>query len=175
MVIMDMKRDHRKLSPQKQEATRRAALRDFKAGMGKTAIANKYGVSRQALYNWIDAHRRDPRHGLDIHPRGRRCRLGPRQLARLDRMLVKGPLACGFKTQVWTLPRIRDLVEKTFGVHYHWAHLSRILHGLGFSPQKPQRRATERDEPAIETWRKTIFPPDPSKSGPRGKTPGISR
>lgn len=172
---MGAKRDHRTLSPQQQEATRRAALRDFQAGMGKTAIANKYGVSRQALYNWIDAQRRDPRHGLDARPRGRPCRLAPRQLARLDRMLVKGPRACGFQTQVWTLPRIRDLVEKTFGVRYHWAHLSRLLRGLGFSPQKPQRRATERDEAAIQTWRKAVFPPNPSKSRPRGKTPRLSR
>jgi transposase len=143
--------------------------------MGKTAVARKYGVSRQALYNWIAAHRADPRHGLDARARGRPSRLTPRQLARLDRMLVKGPRAQGFKTDVWTLPRVRDLVERTFGVRYHWAHFSRLLRRLGFTPQKPQRRAVERDDPAIERWRKKVFPPDPPKRGPRRKTPGISR
>jgi transposase len=170
-IIMERTRDLRQCTPQEQEATRRAALRDFKAGMGKTAVARKYGVSRQALYNWIAAYRRDPRHGLDAHTRGRPSRLTPKQLERLDRMLVEGPRAHGFKTQVWTLPRVRDLVEKTFGVRYHWAHFSRLLRRLGFTPQKPQRRASERDEPAIEKWRKRVFPPDPPKSRPRGKTP----
>ena len=66
--------------------------------------------------------------------------------------MVKGARAAGFATELWTCPRVAEWIEQHFGVSYHVDHVGRLLHSLGFSPQKPQRRAIERDEQAIEHW-----------------------
>jgi hypothetical protein len=61
-------------------------------------------------------------------------------------------------TDLWTCPRVGWLIEQQFGVHYHPAHVSRMLHGLGFSPQKPARRAIERNEERIRAWIEQDWP-----------------
>lgn len=73
-------------------------------------------------------------------------------------MLLEGPLAAGFPTDLWTLTRVAQVIERHFGVKYHPGHVWRILRDLGWSPQKPERRARERDEEAIERWRKEDWP-----------------
>ena len=72
--------------------------------------------------------------------------------------MIAGPLAAGFETDLWTCPRVAQVVRREFGISYHPDHLGRILHVLGFSPQKPQRRARERDEAAIKRWREKDWP-----------------
>jgi len=76
--------------------------------------------------------------------------LSSRQRAQLVKLLLKGAKANGFSTDLWTLPRVSELIECTFGVHYHPAHVWKVLRGEGWSCQKPERRAKERDEAAIE-------------------------
>ena len=61
-------------------------------------------------------------------------------------------------TDLWTCPRVSWLIQRQFGVHYHAAHVSRVLHGLGFSPQRPTRRALERDEERIRAWIEQDWP-----------------
>ena len=61
-----------------------------------------------------------------------------------------------FATDVWTCPRV--VIARRFGVQYHVDHLSRLLRALGWSPQKPQRQAIERDEQAIRGWIKNTWP-----------------
>ncbi len=73
-------------------------------------------------------------------------------------MLLRGAKAAGFPTDLWTCPRIAKVIEERFGVHYHVDHIGRMLHALGWSPQKPQRRALERDEEAIGRWTKEDWP-----------------
>src|SRR5580704_12971076 len=70
-----------------------------------------------------------------------------------SRLLLKGPLAYGYRTNLWTTARIAELVEREFGVCYHRDHIGRLMHSLGWSVQKPERRALERDEEAIERWK----------------------
>src|SRR5205807_1788602 len=74
------------------------------------------------------------------------------QRAQLPALLAKGAEAFGFRGDLWTTPRIADLIHRQFAVHYHPAHVSRILRDLGWSPQQPEERATQRDEEAIATW-----------------------
>jgi transposase len=84
--------------------------------------------------------------------------LRARDLTRLRRLLMKGAVAAGLPTDLWTCPRVCWLIQREFDVHYHPAHLSRLLHGLGFSPQKPTRRALERDEQRIQAWIEQDWP-----------------
>jgi transposase len=79
--------------------------------------------------------------------------LAQEQKEALLEMLRQGPLAAGFATDLWTLARVAKVIEDHFGVKYHPGRVWHILRGLGWSPQKPERRARERDEEATRRWR----------------------
>jgi transposase len=117
------------------------------------------GVKRQTVYRWrgvlegggIDALR-------EMSKGGRPAQLGAGELSRLYTVLLEGAGAHGFATPLWTLKRVRQWIERTFGVRYSEVHVWRLLGQLGFSNQKPDRRALERDPAAIEHWRKRTWP-----------------
>jgi transposase len=67
-------------------------------------------------------------------------------------VLLKGAKAFGYDTDLWTCPRIAEVIRGRFGVRYHVDHVGRLLHSLGWSPQRPQRRAAERDEQKVRHW-----------------------
>jgi transposase len=76
----------------------------------------------------------------------------------LEKALLKGARAAGYATDLWTCPRVAELIARRFGVRYHVDHIGRLLHSLGWSPQKPTRRAIERDEAGIQRWIKEEWP-----------------
>jgi transposase len=76
----------------------------------------------------------------------------------LTRLLLKGAGACGFSTDLWTQRRVAQVIQREFGVRYHPHHLWRVLIGLGWSCQKPETRARERNEPAIAHWKRYHWP-----------------
>ena len=97
--------------------------------------------------------------GLEPHPHpGRTAFLTVQQKQELVTVLEEGALAFGFRTDRWTCPRVAHVIEQSFGVTYHTAHVGRILHELGWTYQKPEQRARERDERTILRWRKRDWP-----------------
>ncbi len=74
-------------------------------------------------------------------------------MEQLPDLLVRDPQGYGFEGEVWTCPRITVVIKQVYGVQYHPAHVSRLLKQLAWTPQKPEVRATQRDEAAIEAWR----------------------
>jgi transposase len=84
---------------------------------------------------------------------------------RLEQDLLRGAQAAGFETDLWTCPRVAQWIQRRFRVRYHPDHVCRLLHALGWSPQKPQRRAIERDEKAIRRWMRDTW--SPVKKKPR--------
>ncbi|NWG73561.1 MAG: winged helix-turn-helix domain-containing protein [Rubrivivax sp.] len=76
----------------------------------------------------------------------------------LSRMLVAGALQAGFATELWTVKRVRSVIEREFGVQYSQTGCWELLRNLGFSPQKPEKRATQLDEAAILTWKRQTWP-----------------
>jgi transposase len=85
-------------------------------------------------------------------------RLSKEQRARLAELLAYDAQTYGFRGKVWTCERVSELISRHFGVRYHPAHVSRLLKSLGLSLQKPQRRANQRDEEAIESWKEERWP-----------------
>lgn len=130
------------------------------AGKTPAEAARAVGVARQTAYTWkavldeggIDALRAMP-------PRGRPARLDEQQLQTLGRLLLDKPTTHGFGTELWTLKRIGVLIQRRWGVTFSQTHIWRILGELGFSVQKPDKRAIERDEDAVQTWRRKTWPP----------------
>lgn len=88
---------------------------------------------------------------------GRPPRLTLPQKQGLLLMLLWGPEAYGWKTQVWTTKRIAQLIRQRYGISYHPDHIGRVLHQLGWTVQKPERRAVERNEAAIQRWTDTAW------------------
>ena len=136
------------------EERRRLAVRMIEQGMTQAKVAQAVGATRVSVYRWWKAYKEGGEGGLVAKPHpGRRPKLGERERERLVRLLLEGARKFGYDTDLWTLPRVTEVIEMEFGVSYHPSQVWRILRGLGWSCQKPERRARERDEEAIRRWR----------------------
>jgi len=91
------------------------------------------------------------------HP-GPKPRLNEKQKRRLVKVLLAGPRKAGYRNDLWTCPRVAEVIARTFGVKYHPAHVWKILRSLGWTPQKPEQRARERNEADIRRWRSHEWP-----------------
>jgi transposase len=117
-------------------------------------------VCHQIVSDWRTAWRRSGRDGLRAAGRaGRLPKVTREQLDQVETELTKGAAANGYANDVWTLQRVAEVIERVTGVHYHPARVWHILrHGLGWSWQRPARRATERNDDAIHRWVKKRWP-----------------
>lgn len=136
-----------------REARRMEAVRRKKAGESVASIAADLGVGANAVYQWAKQASVQGVGSLKLKPRsGRKVKLAKKHWDRLGKLVLDGPRACGFNTELWTLTLIGELIQKEFGVEYHPDHLSRFMRQLGFSRQKPAVRGRERDEAAIRKF-----------------------
>jgi transposase len=136
-----------------REGRRLRALDLHEQGWGGKAIAEALGVTEGAVSQWLKRARDGGREALRHRPPpGPAHRLTAAQREQLPALLAKGAEAYGFIGEVWTTKRVASLIRQEFGVQYHPAHMSRVLRQIGWSVQKPIRRATQRDEAAITTW-----------------------
>jgi transposase len=142
-----------------KEARRLQAWRLHQKGWSQRQIAEALGVSEAAVSQWMKhAHEGGPAALRHQPPPGARSRLSAEQLASLPELLQRGPEAYGFRGQVWTRGRIAAVMWLQFGVWYHPSHVGRLLNALHWSPQKPARRARQRNEAAIALWRHETWP-----------------
>jgi transposase len=154
-------------SPEELERRRLRAVALLEQGLMPVEVARRVGVDRRSVRRWKAAFRKAGEAGVAARPPpGRPARLSPAQKRKLERVLLKGAQAAGFDTDLWTCPRVAWVIEEHFGVGYHVDHVGRLLHALGWSAQKPERRALERDEEAIRRWVKQDWPR--IKKTPRG-------
>jgi transposase len=146
-------------TPAELEARRRRAAELLSRGKGVNEVARIIGCSTGSVDRWKKAVKRRGPDGLKAKPHpGPTPRLNQAQKRRLESLLRKGAVAAGYSNDLWTCRRVADLIGKTFDVWYDPDHVWRILHALGWSAQKPETRARERDEKAIERWRKKDWP-----------------
>ncbi len=146
-------------SPTQLEKRRRQAIQLLKKGMSLSAVARQLGSSVSSVFRWQQAFQKEGENGLN--PRaspGRPARLSEQERKRLVSLLLKGPVAFGYGTDLWTTRRVAEVIRKSFGIHYHPNHLWRLLTGLGWSCQKPERLARERDEEGIGRWKRKRWP-----------------
>lgn len=129
------------------------------AGKSPPEVARIVGAPRQTVYRWREVLKGGGIEALrDMKKSGRPAQLGAAELSRLYVALLEGAAGHGFDTPLWTLKRVRLWIEREFGVRYSEVHCWRLLGQLGFSNQKPDRRALERDAAAIEQWRRRTWP-----------------
>jgi transposase len=146
-------------TPEELERRRRRAIALLKEGHTHAEVAKRVGASTGSVQRWKDAWKKGGDDSLrpTVHP-GPTPKLTPAQRDRLVAILLKGAQARGYPTELWTLGRVAQVVRKEFHVRYHPGHLWRVLGKMGWSCQKPERLARERDEEAVRQWRLEKWP-----------------
>jgi transposase len=142
-----------------REGRRLRAWELKREGWKQQEIADALGVSKGAVSQWMKRRREG---GIESLKRrvasGAPPRLGEEQPERLARLLAYDAEPYGFRGKVWMCRRVAELIRRQFGVRYHPAHVSRLVRALGFSLQKPERRAYQRDEEAIRRFKEDRWP-----------------
>ena len=146
-------------SPKLLEERRRSMIRFLKQRLSLHEIARRIGCHASSVMRWRNALQSGGRKALKARPvPGRPPRLTLKQKKQLVHLLTQGAMAYGYRTELWTTLRIADLIERRLGVRYHRNHVGKLLHQIGWSHQKPERRAVERDEAAIAEWKRSVWP-----------------
>jgi transposase len=155
------------------EHRRRRALALLGEKRSLHEVARLIACAASSVMRWRNARRRGGAKALKVRTSpGRPPKLADRDHRRLVQRLLKGAIAHGYPTDLWTTTRIAQLIEREFGVAYHRDHVGRLMHELGWSHQKPERRALERDDEAIERWKRKEWAR--VKKTPRGWAPTSS-
>jgi transposase len=142
-----------------REGRRPRALELHDHGWSGRAIAAALGVTGGAISQWLKRAREGGREALRSHPPpGPSPKLTEAQRAALPQVLGKGAEAHGFVGDVWTTKRIAVVIKRTFGVSYHPAHVSRLMRQIGWSVQKPVKRASQREESRVAAWWAETWP-----------------
>jgi putative transposase len=144
----------------RREGVRLQAAALFAQDVPVPEVAGRLRVSHNSVYVWRRRWLAEGEAGLASKgPSGTGCRLSNEQLDRLAAALEQGPAAHGYvEDQRWTLTRVADLIARLFRVRYTLRGVSLLLHRIGFSPQVPKHRPVERNEDAIATWRREVWP-----------------
>ena len=162
-------------SPAELERRRLRAIALLQRATPVHVVAERVGVDRRSVRRWKRAYRKAGRRGLRACPvPGRPPELTALQRRRLARLIVTGPEAAGYRTSLWTCRRVVDLIRHEFKVTYHPDHVGRLLRACGFSPQRPQPRAKERDDRRVRAWIQQEWP-RVKKTPPPRRAPDLPR
>ena len=146
-------------TPERLEKRRSYAVALLRSGKTYRSVAGRVGASLSSVVRWAQVHRKRGRNGLRARPiPGRPARLTPQEKGSLVRVLARGPLEAGYSTDLWTLPRTAKVIQRHFGVRYCRSNVWKLMGTLGWSCQKPEKRARERDEKAIAHWQRYRWP-----------------
>ena len=142
-----------------REGRRLRAYELKQEGWKQKLVAEALGVTEGAVSQWMKRAREEGVEGLHHRkPPGPQARLTTEQRAQIPGLLERGPESFGFRGELWTQPRIARVIHGEFGVSYHPSQVGRILKECGWTRQKPVRRASQRDEEAIQRWKEERWP-----------------
>jgi transposase len=154
-----MKHHTPSLSREEREKRRSKAAALFKKGISHAEISRRLGVTPAAVTQWRSAYAHGGKKALTSkgHP-GFSSKVTTEKRARFKAEILKGPLAHGYPTNLWTLSRLATVLAKIVRVRYSEVWTWKIVRDLGFTPQKPRVKAIQRDEKAIAGWRTATLP-----------------
>jgi len=146
-------------SAKQLEKRRLKAIDLLDEGLSLSEVGRRVGAAPISVKRWRDSRLEHGDESLQAKPvPGRPAKLDVKQQRRLIAILKKGALASGYRTDLWTTARVVEVIENNFGVKYHRDHIGRLLKSLGWSWQKPTKRALERDDEKIEKWKEEDWP-----------------
>lgn len=129
------------------------------SGLTMEEVSHRVGTSIASVWRWRHAFVEGGTAALTAKPvPGRPAKLSQTQCSRLVDILLDGAMAYGYPNEIWTLKRIARVIRQEFGVRHHPNHVWRILRELHWSCQVPERRPVQRDEQAVEHWKRYKWP-----------------
>ena len=155
-----IKIDGRKLDHKALEHLRELAVKRVRAGEKPSVVAQSYGFYRTSIYKWLRTFRKHgPARLKSTQSKGPQPKLTPPQKEKIKRWIVgKDPRQYGFDFGLWTRAIIAEMIQARFGVRLTLPSVGRVLASLDITPQKPLRRAYERDEAAVTLWKEKTYP-----------------
>ena len=155
-----MKRDGRKLKRETQEELRIRAVQQVEAGESPELVIQALGFHRSQIYEWIARYREGGLEALKTRKaKGREPKLSGQQLSKLYRIITtKNPLQLKFEFALWTRAMIREVIRAEFNIRLSEVSVGRLLHKLGLSPQRPLRKAYQRDAEQVKAWQEIAYP-----------------
>jgi transposase len=146
-------------TPIELENRRRLAVERVQDGYSTREVAEFLGVSDRAVRGWVAAFRDGGDQSLGVRPAsGRPPKLTDDQEAVVLGWLDRAPSELGFATDLWTAPRVGELIRRRWGVRFNHRYLADWLRRRGLTPQKPARVPRERDPRAIAAWVRDEWP-----------------
>ena len=153
----------------RREKRRLKAAELLASGMQQSEVARRLGVHRQSVSRWNQSLRSRGVEALKSRTRpGRPRQLDDESMVRLEQILIEGPEAYGFPTNLWTLGRVARVIRESVGAAVHPGHVWKVRGAMGWSCQRPVGRATERNEAEIERWKRVEWPRIKKKPGEKG-------
>ena len=141
------------------ERRRLQALKLLHEGYNQSEVARRIKVCSQTVSRWATTVSVQGEKALSAAGRaGRKPLLDDQQRQQLIARLLEGPERLGYETPLWTCNRVAHLIQEEFGIRYHSGHVWKLLRQLNWSPQRPAGRALERNEEAIEHWKRKTWP-----------------
>ena len=161
-------------SSEELERRRRQAVAAVKLGTPQKIVAQAVGVDPNSVWRWMEMDRQGSEQlAATPHP-GRKREMNFAQERRLAGLLKKGARAHGWRDDLWTAARVTEVIRREFHIEYHIEHVRHILkERLGWSSQRPELRARERNEPEIRRWLREEFPRIKKRSAARSPS-GLS-
>ena len=155
-----MKYDARKIATEEQHLLRKLAVQRVFDGESAAEVTRSFGLGSKTIFTWLKTAREQ---GIDaLAPKtrtGRNRMLSPLEDQEVKRWVVGGdPRQHGFDFGLWTRQIVADLIKEKFGIDMSLSGVGKLLHRLGLTPQKPLRRAYERDEKAVKEWVEKVYP-----------------
>ncbi len=122
-------------------------------GLTAAETARRLKIHDRTVRKWLAAYRKSGARGLAVKvSTGRPKKLEFRDLKKLQKIILRGPMKAGFQNELWTSKRVLQVIKREFDIDYHANHLPKLLRSLGFTPQRPQGEAAEKDQRQIKSW-----------------------
>jgi len=155
-----MRYDARKITTEEQHLLRKLAVQRVFDGESAAEVTRSFGLGSKTIFTWLKVAREKGIEALAPKVRtGRNRRLAPIEEQEVKHWIIGGdPRQHGFDFGLWTRQIVSDLIKEKFGIDMSKSGVGKLLHRLGLTPQKPLRRAYERDEKVVEEWVATVYP-----------------
>jgi len=147
----------RKGTSEQLAIVRERGLSLLEQGKKPKEVAEILNITVRSVYRWRQESKK-PTRKKPASPLGRPRKIKEKQVKRLEKALDKGAEAFGYAGDYWTLDRIAQVIWQLFQVHYHPSAVWYVMDRMGWSNQRPQRRPFQRNEEAIEKWKKEVLP-----------------
>ena len=147
----------RKGTSEQLAIVRNRGLALLEKGKKPEEVAEIFNVTPRCVYRWRQESKK-PKRRKAVRSVGRPRKLTEKQIKKLEKALDQGAYAFGYAGNYWTLDRIAQVIWQLFKVRYHPSGVWHIMDRMGWSSQRPQRRAFQRNEEAIEQWKKEVLP-----------------